>query len=81
MTFAQWIKTFLEEKEIDLETIIEAEGPEWGTNYIPVGSLVELMISAPPHERKAIKTKIVEIDFYNGDVLDFFKHLAHAVAT
>ncbi len=79
MTFKTWINTFLSEKGIDPETVVEAEGPS-GTNFIPVGCLVELMQSAPKHEQQGIKTMLVKIDFVNGSVLDYFKHLAKAVA-
>lgn len=79
MTFSTWIDTFLSEKNIDLETIVEAEGPS-GTNFIPVGCLVELMKDAPKHERDGIKSMLVRIDFANASVLDYFKHLAKAVA-
>ena len=78
-TFARWIDTFLQEKEIDLESILEVPGPS-GTNWIPVGALVEMMKGAPKHEQQGIKSMIVRIDFANGDVLDYFKHLAQAVA-
>jgi len=78
-TFATWIDTFISEKEIDVEHLLEAQGPS-GTNWIPVGVLVEMMKGAPPHEQRMIKNTIVRIDFRNGDVLDYFRHLAGAVA-
>ena len=78
-TFARWIDTFLQEKEIALESILEVTGPS-GTNWIPVGALVEMMKGAPKYEQQGIKSMIVRIDFANGDVLDYFKHLAQAVA-
>jgi hypothetical protein len=31
-------------------------------------------------EKKAIKDWLVKIDFVNGNVLDYFKHLAQAIA-
>lgn len=80
MTFNTWLDTFLAEKGIDLETVVEAEGPEWGTNFIPVGCLVELMKQAPKSEQTGIKSMLVRIDFANASVLDYFKHLAGAVA-
>jgi hypothetical protein len=79
MTFSTWLDTFLSEKGIDLETIVEAEGPS-GTNYIPVACLVELMNQAPKHEQAGIKNMLVRIDFANASVLDYLKHLAGAVA-
>jgi hypothetical protein len=79
MTFNTWLDTFLAEKGIDIETIVEAEGPS-GTNWIPVGCLVDLMKGAPKSEQVGIKTMLVRIDFVNGSVLDYLKHLAGAVA-
>ncbi len=76
--FAKWIETFVEEKGIAHE-ILEVEGMS-GLNIIPVEALVEVMKSAPAHEQKKIKTMLVKIDFFNGNVLNYFKHLAHAVA-
>jgi len=79
MTFNTWLDTFLSEKGIDLETVVEAEGPS-GTNFIPVACLVELMKGAPKSEQVGIKTMLVRIDFANASVLDYLKHLAKAVA-
>ena len=78
--FSRWLDRFLDEKEIDLEEVIEVEGPEWGTNHMPIGVLVEHMKIASPHEQVAIKDMIVRIDFRNGDVRHYFKHLAKAIA-
>lgn len=41
---------------------------------------MEAMFSAPAHEQAAIKTTLVKIDFRNGDILHFFRHLAGAIA-
>lgn len=79
MTFANWIKTFIEEKGISLSRMIEVEGPS-GLNMIPVECLMDAMIAAPAHEQAQIKTTIVKIDFANGDVMHFFNHLARAIA-
>ena len=79
MTFSKWIDTFLSEKGIDGEHALTVTGPS-GENSIPVACLVEMMKSAPKHEQQGIKTMIVKIDFRNGDVLDYFRHLARAVA-
>lgn len=77
--FAEWLSRFIDEKGIDTETIIEAEGPS-GTNYIPVACLVEAINAAPVNEKKGIRNMIVRIDFRNGDVMHYFKHLAGAIA-
>lgn len=79
MTFNKWLDTFVSEKGIDLEQVLEVEGPS-GTNWIPVACLLDVMKQAPKHEQAGIKTMIVKIDFRNGDVLHYFKHLAKAIA-
>ena len=33
-----------------------------------------------PEEQAGIKDMIVKIDFYNGDVVDYFRHLAQVLA-
>jgi hypothetical protein len=79
MSFAKWLDTFVEEKGIDTEKLLEVEGPS-GLNLIPVGVVIEGMKATTTAQQDAIRTKIVLIDFRNGDVLDFFQHLAKAIA-
>lgn len=79
MKFSKWLDAFLSEKGIDGEQVLTVEGPS-GENHIPVACLVEMMKQAPRHEQEGIKTMIVKIDFRNGNVLDYFRHLAQAVA-
>lgn len=79
MTFEKWLDTFIEEKGLDLEHTFEIEGP-LGLNMIPLGNVVQAMKITHPDEQKAIKAMVVKIDFANGDVLDYFKHLARAIA-
>jgi hypothetical protein len=78
--FIHWLDTFVAEKGLDTEHVFEVEGPEWGMNYIPLGVVLEAIKGAPAHEQAAIKNTIVRIDFGNDDVLDYFKHLAGALA-
>lgn len=35
---------------------------------------------APASEQRAIKTMLVKIDFVNGDVRKYLRHLAQAIA-
>lgn len=79
MTFSNWLDTFVSEKGIDPEQVLRVDGPS-GSNSIPVACLIDMMKQAPAHEQRGIKDMIVRIDFRNGDVLDYFRHLAHAVA-
>jgi len=80
MDFNTWIDTFVSEKGIDTEKTFEVEGKEWGMNIIPVGVIIEHMKITTAEEQAGIKDIIVKIDFNNGDVLHFFKHLAQAIA-
>ena len=80
MKFEKWLDTLIEEKELDTEATFEVEGPEWGWNLIPLGCVIEAIKSSPRHEQAKIKNMIVKIDFVNGDVMDYFKHIAQAIA-
>ncbi len=86
MTFAKWLDTFLSEKGIDTEEVLEVEGPiqvgcvRGQLNMIPVGCLVDAMKGAPMTEQRAIRTLLVQVDFRNGDVRHCLTHLAQAIA-
>jgi hypothetical protein len=77
--FSKWLDTFIEEKGIDLEQVFEVEG-ESGINSIPYGVIIEHIKIASKKEQKEIKDILVKIDFVNGDVLHFFRHLGKAIA-
>lgn len=79
MNFNNWLDTFTAEKGIDTEARFEVEGPS-GTNNMAYGNVLEAMKGAPAHEQAAIKDMIVRIDFANGDVCHYFRHLAQALA-
>ena len=79
MNFKNWIETYCSEKQIDMEQVLEVSGRS-GANCIPIGCLIESMISTSSAEQSAIKAMIVKIDFVNGDVLHYFRHLAQAIA-
>ena len=77
--FDKWLDTFVEEKQIDLGQIIEIKTDD-NIHYFEIGNIVENIKSTTPEEQAEIKNMIVKIDFYNGDVIDYFKHLAQALA-
>lgn len=79
MRFHQWIDTFLSEKGIDTESVLEVEG-ELGMNYIPVGSLVDSLKGTHSKNQNQIRSILIQLDFKNGDVKHFLKHLAKAIA-
>lgn len=79
MNFKKWLETFCSEKGIDIEQRLTVAGLS-GENSIPVGCVIEAINQAPASEKAAIKTMIVKIDFMNGDVIPYFRHLAQAIA-
>lgn len=77
--FTNWIDTFIAEKGIDLEETFEFEN-ENGWNLMPYGVVVEAIKTTTGNERAQIKNTIVKIDFANGDVCHFFRHLGRGLA-
>ena len=77
--FNKWLDTFIEEKRIDLQQVIEIK-TESNTHYFEVGNIIENIKATTPEEQAEIKDMIVKIDFHNGDVVDYFRHLAQALA-
>jgi hypothetical protein len=69
-----------EKSNISLETIIEVEGKEWGTNFIPLQCVVDYICQADNQTQKTIKNNLVKIDFYNGDIMHFFTYIAEFLA-
>jgi hypothetical protein len=79
LKFDKWIDTLIEEKGYDTEHRFEIEG-ESGINSIPLGCVVDTIKQTTANEQTAIKNMLVKIDFKNGDCLDYFRHLAWAIA-
>ena len=79
MTFVKWLDTLISEKNIDTDQMLEIEGPS-GINYMPLSIVIDAIKSAPKHEQIGIRNMIVRIDFANRSVVDYFKHLARALA-
>lgn len=73
--FNKWFTTFLEEKNLSHQewTIPGADGVD---NFIDSDVVIEAIQNCSSLEQKKIKDMIVKIDFANGDVNDYFKHLA-----
>ena len=79
MNFHDWFLTFIEEKNLDLDGTFEVEG-ESGTNFFTYQVIADHIFVANSKEQKQIKDILVKIDFANGDVLHFFRHLGQALA-
>lgn len=78
-SFISWIDTFVEEKGLDTEQLLEVEGPS-GLNLIPLVQVIRAIKRAPESEQDSIKDTLVKIDFKSGDSVHFFTHLAGALA-
>ena len=66
MTFNKWLDTLVEEKGLDTEFVFECEGTDWGTNYIPLGAVIEFIKGCDASVKKKVKDTLVMIDFENG---------------
>jgi len=44
-----------------------------------VGNVVEFMLGLSKDDQEAIKKKLVQIDFFNGDVMHFLKFIARGM--
>tara|TARA_R110000782_G_C14819205_1_gene413816 strand:+ start:21238 stop:21474 length:237 start_codon:yes stop_codon:yes gene_type:complete len=74
-----YLETLVSEKGLDAEMLLEVEGKS-GLNIIPLQIVIDAISEASKAEQKAIKAMLVKIDFVNGSVADYFKHLAQAIA-
>lgn len=79
MSFVSWIDTLVDEKEYDLEHRFEVDGPS-GVNSIPLGTVIERCKQTTTDEQAQIKAALVQLDFRGADLLDYFRHLAGALA-
>jgi len=74
MKFLEWFETFLEEKQIGFQMFEFEIGED--IHVIDSDHVIELIKTAPAHEQAKIKSTLVKIDFADGDVMDFIKHMA-----
>ncbi len=79
MKFSKWLDTLIEEKQIDLEDTFEVEA-ENQTHFFSYGVVIEHCKIASTNEQAFIKDTLVKIDFKNGDIKHFFRHLAKCLA-
>tara|TARA_R100000541_G_C1829964_1_gene73936 strand:+ start:175 stop:411 length:237 start_codon:yes stop_codon:yes gene_type:complete len=76
----KYFRTLLNEKGIDLDTVLEVEGKEWGVNFIPVEVVVEFMETRDLATQKKMRNNLTKIDFMDGDILHFIKYVAKFLA-
>tara|TARA_R110000744_G_scaffold104220_1_gene199642 strand:+ start:5797 stop:6114 length:318 start_codon:yes stop_codon:yes gene_type:complete len=75
-----YLNTLISEKNLNIDQIIEVEGAQWGTNFIPLSSVVEFIDAQDANVQNKIKSNLIKIDFYNGDVMHFFTYIAKGMA-
>jgi len=75
LNFNKWFDTFLDEKNLQHKswTIKDKNGTD---NFINSEVVIESIKNSPSNEQKSIKDMLIKIDFKNGNVMDYFKHLA-----
>tara|TARA_R110002050_G_C8576920_1_gene483243 strand:+ start:260 stop:511 length:252 start_codon:yes stop_codon:yes gene_type:complete len=77
--YKEWLDTFIEEKELPMEDTFTID-KNGNMNIMSYKTIYEHILIANKQEQNKIKDIIVKIDFKNGDVLHFFRHLGQAIA-
>lgn len=73
--FQKWLITFCEEKQIDMSEFVKAgDGSE-----LQIGDVCSAIMNAPEQEQAGIQKMLIQIDFKNGDVAHYLRHLAQAL--
>ena len=75
-----YLNTLLNEKGISTETVLEVQGADWGTNSIPVSSVLEFINNLDINTKAKIKANFIKIDFLNGDIMHFMNYIAKGMA-
>ena len=74
----RYLKTFFEEKNLE-EVSWELTSSDGTWNLISNCVVLEAINGCPQSEKRGIANMIRRIDFANGDVNDYLKHLAQAL--
>jgi hypothetical protein len=80
--FNRWIDRLVEEKGIDADQTIEVAGAS-GANIMPLEIVINAIKGAPAGEQRGIQNMLIRIDFAAPGpkpIVDYFKHLAQAIA-
>lgn len=77
--FINWLDIFLEEKDIELQERFEINVDGVPNNFAYLNVIEQIKITSDEEQEK-IREMIVKIDSQNGDVKDYFRHLAIPLA-
>ena len=77
-SFKKWFETLVTEKGLDLDSEIKGlEDPNFGVVMgLTIQSVIDFCDNMPKNIIDSIKTKLVQIDFKNGNIMDFITYLA-----
>jgi hypothetical protein len=75
-----FITTYFKEADVDTTRTYTVESENGTVNYIQASNVIEQIKQTRGQERKRIERIIRKIDFKNGDIHHFLKHLASAMA-
>ena len=78
MSFNKWLDVFIEEKELAIGHAFEFEDGN-GYNLMPLEVVIEYLKNQSNDIKNKVKSKIVEIDFLNGNVMNFFEYVAKGI--
>ena len=78
-TITSWINTFIEEKGVNLEESFEVNTGQL-YHLMNYGVVVEAIKAASSNEQAVIKDMLVRIDFRNGSVAHYLRHLGEGLA-
>lgn len=70
----KWLETYFEEKEVPFDVLTVTVDSE--THLISTETIIDLILQTPENEAAQIAPMIRKIDFHNGDLVPFLKHLA-----
>ena len=74
-----FITTFFAEKDLE-DRIYEVESANGTLNLISTANVIEKIGMTSGGERKQIEDILRQLDFHNGDIHHFLRHLAQAMA-
>lgn len=78
MTNKTWFDRFFDEKGIDRDDTFEIKSED-NVHIVEYGYVINCIKQTGSNEKAKIKDMLVRIDFVNGDVKNYLRHLAQAL--
>ena len=79
LEFNEWFTVFLEEKGLS-EAVVEFDDPENKTwVYMSIQIIQEHLAICSPQMQAKFKSKIVELDFCNMNIVTFLEYIARGI--